>query len=89
VWLSFALSFAIKVPDVPVPHLVCQRSHPTHPRPASVILAGCSSRGGRTAFLRFNLPMFPRPAKHFVPLVFVLAIIAIIYGAMVCMVQPT
>ena len=43
---------------------------------------------GTYGFLRFNLPMFPEATQHFVPLIFALAIVAIIYGAMVCMVQP-
>jgi NADH-quinone oxidoreductase subunit M len=53
-----------------------------------VILAGVLLKMGTYGFLRFNLPMFPEASRHFVPLVFVLSIIAIIYGAMVCMVQP-
>src|SRR3990170_935768 len=53
-----------------------------------VFLAGVLLKMGTYGFLRFNLPMFPEASQHFVPLVFVLSIIAIIYGAMVCMVQP-
>ena len=53
-----------------------------------MILAGVLLKMGTYGFLRFNLPMFPEASQHFVPLVFVLSIIAIIYGAMVCMVQP-
>ncbi|HWU36235.1 MAG TPA: NADH-quinone oxidoreductase subunit M, partial [Candidatus Acidoferrum sp.] len=58
------------------------------PTAGSVILAGVLLKMGTYGFLRFNLPMFPEASQHFVPLVFVLSIIAIIYGAMVCMVQP-
>jgi NADH-quinone oxidoreductase subunit M len=53
-----------------------------------VILAGVLLKMGTYGFLRFNLPMFPEASQHFVPLVFFLSIVAIIYGAMVCMVQP-
>ena len=87
VWLSFALSFAIKVPMFPF-HTWLPDAHTDAPTAGSVILAGVLLKMGTYGFLRFNLPMFPEASKHFVPLVFVLAIIAIIYGAMVCMVQP-
>ena len=87
VWLSFALSFAIKVPMFPF-HTWLPDAHTDAPTAGSVILAGVLLKMGTYGFLRFNLPMFPEASKHFVPLVFVLAIIAIVYGAMVCMVQP-
>jgi NADH-quinone oxidoreductase subunit M len=87
VWLSFALSFAIKVPMFPF-HTWLPDAHTDAPTAGSVILAGVLLKMGTYGFLRFNLPMFPEASKHFVPLVFALSIIAIIYGAMVCMVQP-
>jgi NADH-quinone oxidoreductase subunit M len=87
VWLSFALSFAIKVPMFPF-HTWLPDAHTDAPTAGSVILAGVLLKMGTYGFLRFNLPMFPEASKHFVPLIFTLAIIAIIYGAMVCMVQP-
>ena len=87
VWLSFALSFAIKVPMFPF-HTWLPDAHTDAPTAGSVILAGVLLKMGTYGFLRFNLPMFPEASQHFVPLVFVLSIIAIIYGAMVCMVQP-
>ncbi len=87
VWLAFALSFAIKVPMFPF-HTWLPDAHTDAPTAGSVILAGVLLKMGTYGFLRFNLPMFPEASRHFVPLVFVLAIIAIIYGAMVCMVQP-
>ncbi len=86
-WLAFALSFAIKVPMFPF-HTWLPDAHTDAPTAGSVILAGVLLKMGTYGFLRFNLPMFPEASRHFVPLVFVLAIIAIIYGAMVCMVQP-
>ena len=87
VWLSFALSFAIKVPMFPF-HTWLPDAHTDAPTAGSVILAGVLLKMGTYGFLRFNLPMFPEASQHFVPLVFVLSVIAIIYGAMVCMVQP-
>ena len=87
VWLAFALSFAIKVPMFPF-HTWLPDAHTDAPTAGSVILAGVLLKMGTYGFLRFNLPMFPDASRHFVPLVFVLSIIAIIYGAMVCMVQP-
>ena len=87
VWLAFGLSFAIKVPMFPF-HTWLPDAHTDAPTAGSVILAGVLLKMGTYGFLRFNLPMFPEASQHFVPLVFVLSIIAIIYGAMVCMVQP-
>ena len=87
VWLAFALSFAIKVPMFPF-HTWLPDAHTDAPTAGSVILAGVLLKMGTYGFVRFNLPMFPEASQHFVPLVFVLSIIAIIYGAMVCMVQP-
>ena len=87
VWLAFALSFAIKVPMFPF-HTWLPDAHTDAPTAGSVILAGVLLKMGTYGFLRFNLPMFPEASKHFMTMVFVLAIVAIIYGAMVCMVQP-
>ena len=87
VFLAFFVGFAIKVPMFPF-HTWLPDAHTDAPTAASVILAGVLLKMGTYGFLRFNLPMFPEASQHFVPLVFVLSIIAIIYGAMVCMVQP-
>jgi len=87
VWLAFALSFAIKVPMFPF-HTWLPDAHTDAPTAGSVILAGVLLKMGTYGFLRFNLPMFPEASRHFVPLVFTLAVIAIIYGALVCMIQP-
>jgi NADH-quinone oxidoreductase subunit M len=86
-WLAFALSFAIKVPMFPF-HTWLPDAHTDAPTAGSVILAGILLKMGTYGFLRFNLPMFPEASHYFVPLVAVLSIIAIIYGAMVCMIQP-
>ena len=87
VWLSFFMSFAIKVPMFPF-HTWLPDAHTDAPTAGSVILAGVLLKMGTYGFVRFNLPMFPEATKHFVPMIVTLSIIAIIYGAMVCMVQP-
>ncbi|MFA5027380.1 MAG: NADH-quinone oxidoreductase subunit M [Candidatus Methylomirabilota bacterium] len=87
VWLSFAISFAIKVPMFPF-HTWLPDAHTDAPTAGSVILAGVLLKMGTYGFLRFNLPMFPEATQHFAPLILTLSIVAIIYGALVCMVQP-
>jgi len=87
VWLAFFLGFAIKVPMFPF-HTWLPDAHTDAPTAGSVILAGVLLKMGTYGFLRFNLPMFPESTEKFVPLVFALSVIAIVYGAMVCMVQP-
>jgi len=86
VWLAFFLSFAIKVPMFPF-HTWLPDAHTEAPTAGSVILAGILLKMGTYGFVRFNLPMFPEATKHFVPFMATLSIIAIIYGAMVCIVQ--
>ena len=63
-------------------------AHVEAPTAGSVILAGVLLKMGTYGFLRFAIPLFPDAALHFVPLVSVLAIVGIIYGALVSMVQP-
>lgn len=88
-WLfaAFALAFAIKVPMFPF-HTWLPDAHVEAPTAGSVILAGVLLKMGTYGFLRFAMPLFPDAALYFVPLISVLAIIGIIYGALVSMVQP-
>jgi NADH-quinone oxidoreductase subunit M len=88
-WLfgAFALSFAIKVPMFPV-HTWLPDAHTEAPTAGSVILAGVLLKMGTYGFLRFAIPLFPKAAFDAVPLISVLAIIGIIYGAIVSMMQP-
>jgi NADH-quinone oxidoreductase subunit M len=88
VWLflAFALAFAIKVPMFPF-HTWLPDAHTEAPTVGSLMLAAVLLKMGTYGFLRFNLPLFPEATLAFVPLVSVLAIIGIIYGAMVCIVQ--
>ena len=84
---AFALAFCIKVPLFPL-HTWLPDAHTEAPTAGSVILAGVLLKMGTYGLLRFNLGLFPEVAKSFAPVIIVLAIIGIIYGALVAMVQP-
>src|SRR5918912_219770 len=88
-WLfaAFALAFSIKVPLFPF-HTWLPDAHTEAPTAGSVILAGILLKMGTYGLLRFNLPLFPNAARYFAPLMITLAVIGIIYGALVAMVQP-
>jgi NADH-quinone oxidoreductase subunit M len=88
VWmfLAFTLSFAIKVPIFPL-HTWLPDAHTEAPMAGSVLLAGVLLKMGTYGFLRFSLPLFPQATFKFLPLLAVLAIIGIIYAALVSMVQ--
>jgi NADH-quinone oxidoreductase subunit M len=90
-WLfaAFALAFAIKVPVFPL-HTWLPDAHVEAPTAGSVILAGVLLKMGTYGFLRFAVPFFPGVAlSQFVStLIVVLAVIGIVYGALVAMVQP-
>ncbi|SYZ73310.1 NADH:ubiquinone oxidoreductase, membrane subunit M [Candidatus Zixiibacteriota bacterium] len=86
IFLAFALAFAIKVPIWPF-HTWLPDAHVEAPTAGSVILAGVLLKMGTYGFIRICLPMFPEATLQFVPLISVLAIIGIIYGALVAMVQ--
>ncbi|KAA0236892.1 MAG: NADH-quinone oxidoreductase subunit M, partial [Chlorobiota bacterium] len=85
-FLAFALSFAIKVPLFPF-HTWLPDAHVEAPTAGSVILAGVLLKMGTYGFLRFNLPLFPQATLDYAGLISVLAVIGIIYGALVAMVQ--
>jgi len=90
-WLfgAFFLAFAIKVPMFPF-HTWLPDAHVEAPTAGSVILAGILLKMGTYGFLRFALPLFPAVALHpgVQQLVVVLALIGIVYGGLVAMVQP-
>ncbi|MCK6555889.1 NADH-quinone oxidoreductase subunit M [Candidatus Binatia bacterium] len=88
-WLfaAFALAFMIKVPMVPL-HTWLPDAHTEAPTGGSVDLAGVLLKMGVYGFLRFALPMFPAAAEAAFPVIMTLAVIGIIYGAMVAMPQP-
>ena len=89
VWLflAFFLSFAIKVPLFPL-HTWLPDAHTEAPTAGSVLLAGVLLKMGTYGLLRFNIQLFPDATQTFTPLIVALAIIGIIYGALVAMVQP-
>jgi len=85
-FLAFAISFAIKVPLFPF-HTWLPDAHVQAPTAGSVILAGVLLKMGTYGLLRFNLPLFPAASQHFASLISILAVIGILYGALVAMVQ--
>jgi len=87
VFLAFFVGFAIKVPMFPF-HTWLPDAHVEAPTVGSVILAGVLLKMGTYGFLRFSLPILPWGTKHFIPLMITLAIIGIVYGALVAMMQP-
>jgi NADH-quinone oxidoreductase subunit M len=86
-FLAFALAFAIKVPLFPF-HTWLPDAHVEAPTAGSVILAGVLLKMGTYGLVRFALPLFPEVARFFAPALAVLAVVGIIYGALVAMVQP-
>ena len=85
-FLAFALAFAIKVPMWPL-HSWLPDAHVEAPTAGSVILAGVLLKMGTYGFLRFNLSLFPEASVKFAVPIAVLAIVGIIYGAMVAYAQ--
>ena len=86
-FLAFAVAFAIKVPLFPF-HTWLPDAHVEAPTPGSVILAGVMLKLGSYGLVRFAFPLFPAAAVYFAPWLATLAVIAIVYGALVAMVQP-
>jgi NADH-quinone oxidoreductase subunit M len=88
-FLAFALAFAIKVPVFPF-HTWLPDAHVEAPTAGSVVLAGILLKMGTYGFLRFAVPFFPEAAfdPRVVTVVVTLAVVGIIYGALVAMVQP-
>ncbi len=84
---AFTIAFMIKVPMVPL-HTWLADAHTEAPTGGSVDLAGVLLKMGCYAFLRFSLPMFPHAAEQAFPIIMTLAVIGIVYGAMVALLQP-
>ncbi len=84
---AFFLAFAIKVPLFPL-HTWLPDAHTEAPTAGSVILAGVLLKMGTYGLLRFCLPLFPDASRRLAPCVAAVAIIGVIYGALVAMVQP-
>ena len=85
-FLAFAVAFAIKVPLFPL-HTWLPDAHVQAPTAGSVILAGVLLKLGGYGFIRFAIPMFPDAAMHYAKPLALLSVIAIVYGALVAMVQ--
>ena len=86
VFLAFFLGFAIKVPMFPF-HTWLPDAHTDAPTAGSVILAAVLLKMGTYGFLRFSLPILPDASRAFVPMMVLLSIIGIVYGALVALAQ--
>lgn len=85
-FLGFFIAFAIKVPLFPF-HSWLPDAHVQAPTAGSILLAGVMLKLGTYGFIRFNLPFFPNASADFAPWIAVLAVIGIIYGAIVAYAQ--
>src|SRR3954467_15388486 len=86
-FLAFAIGFAVKVPIFPF-HTWLPDAHTDAPTAGSVVLAGVMLKMGAYGFLRFAIPFFPQAAVDLAPVLIVLAVIGITYGAIVAAMQP-
>ena len=85
-WLAFFSSFAVKMPMWPV-HTWLPDAHVEAPTAGSVILAAILLKMAGYGFLRFSIGMFPIASEYFIPLIYTLSIIAIIYTSLVALMQ--
>ncbi len=87
-WLfvAFIVAFAVKVPLFPL-HTWLPDAHTEAPTAGSVLLAGVLLKVGTYGMIRFNLALFPEASRHFASTIQVLAIVGILYGALVAMAQ--
>ncbi len=85
-FLAFALAFAVKVPIFPF-HTWLPDAHVAAPTGGSVLLAAVLLKMGAYGFVRFCLPLFPQATQTFAPWIAALAIIGILYGGLVALVQ--
>ena len=85
-WLAFFSSFAVKTPMWPV-HTWLPDAHVEAPTAGSVLLAAILLKMAGYGFIRFSIGLFPVASEYFVPLVYVLSIIAIIYTSLVALMQ--
>jgi NADH-quinone oxidoreductase subunit M len=86
IFLAFFLGFSIKVPMFPF-HTWLPDAHTDAPTAGSVILAAVLLKMGTYGFIRFSLPILPEATRYFVPMMVLLSIIGIVYGALVALAQ--
>src|SRR5712692_6913119 len=84
--LAFAAAFAVKIPFVPL-HSWLPDAYSEAPAPVTVMLAGAMSKTGAYGFLRFCLPLFPNAVQTLAPLFDTLAVVGILYCALLALVQ--
>jgi proton-translocating NADH-quinone oxidoreductase chain M len=77
-WLAFFLSFAAKIPMVPF-HIWLPEAHVEAPTAGSVVLAGLLLKLGSYGFIRFSLPLFPDACVFYVPIIFTISVIGVLY----------
>nr|YP_010338911.1 NADH dehydrogenase subunit 4 [Dixoniella grisea]UNJ18983.1 NADH dehydrogenase subunit 4 [Dixoniella grisea] len=80
-WISFFLAFAVKIPMPPF-HIWLPEAHSEAPTAGSVILAGILLKLGGYGFLRFSLTLLPLACNFFLPFIYLLSILAIIYASL-------
>ncbi len=85
-WLAFFSSFAVKTPMWPF-HTWLPDAHVEAPTAGSVLLAAILLKMAGYGFIRFSLGLFPLASEYFIPLIFILSLIAIIYTSLVALMQ--
>lgn len=80
-WLAFFAAFAVKVPMVPM-HIWLPEAHVEAPTAGSVILAGILLKLGTYGFIRFSIPLLPMATIYFVPFIYTLSVIGIVYASL-------
>ena len=85
-WLAFFSSFAVKTPMWPV-HTWLPDAHVEAPTAGSVLLAAILLKMAGYGFIRFSIGLFPIASEYFVPLIFILSLIAIIYTSLIALMQ--
>ena len=80
-FLGFFLSLSVKIPMIPF-HIWLPQAHVEAPVAGSVLLAGILLKLGGYGFIRFSYPLFPIASEYFTPIILVLSLISIIFGAL-------